>query len=266
MHEERRYLISEKQVRLTVLLGSIGMALTILLLFFLATSRPQGKFVILDGTAFQTQLDSAVAGITGYEDLGGGKARIDIDRAMELVVERGVEAPGFFAAGAPAAPGAAPAAPAAAAPPAEAAGTPAVGEPATPVVAGPDGEALFVSTCSACHQATGQGIPGAFPPLAGTAPELYKASRELPMEIVVFGMQGAIMAGGASYNGVMPAHLQLQDDEIAAILDYVMTAWGNDADLPADFQPYTADEVYEVRGMMLTASEVYDARKAAGLE
>ncbi len=265
MPDERRYLISEKQVRLTVLLGSVGMALTILVLFFLATSRPQGKFVILDGTAFQTQLNSAVDSITGYEDLGGGKARIDINRAMELVVERGVQEPGFFGAAAPAAAGAAPAATGTAAPSTEAAGAPAGGA-ATQVAAGPDGEALFVSTCSACHQASGQGIPGAFPPLAGTAPELYKASRELPMEIVVFGMQGAITAAGATYNGVMPSHLQMQDDEIAAVLDYVMKAWGNDADLPADYQPYTADEVNEVRGKMLTASEVYDARKAAGLE
>ena len=280
--QNRRYLISEKQIRLAVFLGTVGMIVAVAVLFFLATSRPKGSFQVLDGAAFQQQLDAAVASITGYEDLGGGKARIDINRAMELVAQRGVEDPGFFTAAAPAPAAAAPTAAAQEAPAASAptgaapagasstgeaaAGEAAAGTGATQVAAGPDGEALFVSTCSACHQASGQGIPSAFPPLAGHAPDLYKADRDLPLEIVVFGMQGQITVAGTSYNGVMPDHLRLEDAAIAAILDHVMTAWGNDANLPADFEPYTADDVAAVRAKMLTMGEVHDARAAAGLD
>jgi len=286
--DTRRYLISEKQVRLAVFLGTIGMIALVTVIFLLATSRPRGSFQILDGSAFQQQLNAAVDSITGYEDLGDGKARIDINRAMELVAQRGVQDPGFYKAAAPAPAPAAPeaaapataapatAAPAAAAPEAApAATTPAATEaPASePVPAATaqaavmlDGEPLFVSTCSACHQANGQGIPSAFPPLAGHAPDLYKADRGLPVEIVVFGMQGSITVAGTAYNGVMPDHLRLADEDIAAILDYVMTAWGNDAALPADFEPYTADDVAAARAKMLTMTEVYGARAAAGLD
>ncbi len=267
--QNRRYLISEKQVRAAVLLGTVGMAALVALIFFLATSKPKGTFQVLDGSVFQNQLNSAVASITGYEDLGGGKARIDINQAMALVAQRGVVQPGFFDATAAAA------APAAAAGAPTAAGAPAVGAPATAAPAAGaatqtaatlDGEALFVSTCSACHQATGQGIPMAFPPLAGHAPDLYKADRDFPLDAVVFGMQGSISVANMTYNGVMPSHLQLQDAEIAAILDYVMKAWGNEANLPADYSPYTADDVAATRAKMLTMSEVHDARAAAGLQ
>ncbi len=75
--KNRRYLISEKQVRLTVLLGSVGMAFTILALFFLATSRPQGKFVILDGeveiSAERTQKSLSVKVRDNGVGLGEGK-------------------------------------------------------------------------------------------------------------------------------------------------------------------------------------------------
>jgi mono/diheme cytochrome c family protein len=248
----RGYLFSESQVRSAVALGSVGMGIVLLALLFLATSRPQGKYQILDGSAHQADLQAAVASITGYEDLGGGKARIDINRAMELVAERGVVNPGFHSA-APATP-----------PQVTAPATPA----ATPATGGTQAGATEAqtSTCSACHQATGMGIPMAFPPLAGHAPELYAADRDYPIEAVAFGLQGSISVHNTTYNGVMPSHLHLQDADIAAILNYVMTAWGNEADLPAGFEPYTAADVEAVRGMMLMATEVHANRVAAGLD
>lgn len=261
----RGYLFSESQVRSAVALGSVGMGIVLLALLFLATSRPQGKYQILDGSAHQADLQAAVASITGYEDLGGGKARIDINRAMELVAERGVVNPGFHSA--------APATPPQVTAPVTPAATPATGgtqagatEAQTSAPALPDGEPLYMSTCSACHQATGMGIPMAFPPLAGHAPELYAADRDYPIEAVAFGLQGSISVHNTTYNGVMPSHLHLQDADIAAILNYVMTAWGNEADLPAGFEPYTAADVEAVRGMMLMATEVHANRVAAGLD
>lgn len=259
----RDYLFSENQVRTAVAVGSAGMGVVLLALLFLATSRPQGRYQILDGSTHQAELQAAVASITGYEDLGDGKARIDINRAMELVAQRGVVNPGFYSA-----------APAVVTPPAQAttpaaqtdAPAPGATEVQTSAPALPDGEPLYVSTCSACHQATGMGIPMAFPPLAGHAPELYAADRDYPVEAVAFGVQGSINVHNTTYNGVMPSHLHLQDADIAAILNYVMTAWGNEAQLPADFEPYTAADVEAVRGMMLMATEVHANRVAAGLD
>lgn len=263
----RDYLFSEKQIRAAVALGSAGMGFVLLALLFLATSRPQGKYQILDGSAHQAQLQAAVDSITGYEDLGGGKARIDISQAMALVAERGVVNPGFYSAAPAVVPATAAATPATPGAPDASGGAGAGGtEVQTSAAPLPDGEPLYVSTCSACHQATGMGIPMAFPPLAGHAPELYAADRDYPIEAVAFGLQGSINIHDTTYNGVMPSHLHLQDADIAAILNYVMTAWGNEADLPGDFEPYTAADVEAVRGTMLMATEVHANRVAAGLD
>lgn len=53
-----------------------------------------------------------------------------------------------------------------------------------------DGEALFSAHCSSCHQATGQGIPGAFPPLAGS--KWLQADPNIPVAIVHDGLEGEI--------------------------------------------------------------------------
>ena len=83
--------------------------------------------------------------------------------------------------------------------------------------AGPAGEGLFVANCSACHQRTGQGIPQAFPALAGDA-----LVQDDPRRIV------AVLLNG---RGGMPAFkTQLTDDQIAAVASYVRGAWGNHAE------------------------------------
>lgn len=233
------------------------MAATIVALLLLATSRPSGNLVPLDTTQLDNQVAQATASITGYELLGGDRARIDIDQAMALVVERGVQDPGFAHTVATPAPAVA-----------DGAAEPAAGAEGGPAAeaALPDGEALFASVCSACHQATGQGIPGAFPPLADHAPALYAADAELPIEIILFGMQGAINVNGMAYNGLMPAHAHMSDAEIAAVSNYVLTAWGNADQLPGDYQPYSADDAAAVRAKQLSMTDVHDARVAAGLD
>ena len=281
----RQYMFSPQQVRMAVALGTVGMIAAIVVLLFLASSRPQGRFQPLDDSQFQQHLANATGDLSGYS-VDGDRATIDINRAIELVAERGVQNPGVYgtAAAAPAAPAAAaPAAveePAAAEPVAEepAAAEPAAEEPAaeapaadpTPVSAAPaedlpDGETAFLSTCMACHQATGMGVVGAFPPLAGHAPEVYAADRDLIPTTILFGLQGAITVDGMPYNGIMTPHLPLDDATIASISNYVMTSWGNDA-LAPDFVPYSSTEVEALRGQMLTMTEVHDLRTAAGLD
>lgn len=84
------------------------------------------------------------------------------------------------------------------------------------------------ATCSACHQANGQGVPGAFPPLAGS--EWVTGKADIPIAIVLHGLQGQITVKGQKYNGVMaPWGTTFNDDQIAAVVTYIRSQWGNKA-------------------------------------
>lgn len=91
-----------------------------------------------------------------------------------------------------------------------------------------DGAALFASLCAACHQATGLGLPGVFPPLAGS--EWVIGKDATAAAILLHGINGALTVKGTVYNGAMPAFGgQLNDEQIAAVLTYVRSQWGNSA-------------------------------------
>ncbi|MDF1521343.1 MAG: tetratricopeptide repeat protein [Trueperaceae bacterium] len=68
--------------------------------------------------------------------------------------------------------------------------------------------ASVAAQCAACHQATGAGIPGAFPPLIGHAPAVCAADggRAYLATLVLYGLQGPIEVDGAAYNGMMTPH------------------------------------------------------------
>jgi mono/diheme cytochrome c family protein len=77
-------------------------------------------------------------------------------------------------------------------------------------------ETLFLGNCSACHQASGLGVPGAFPALAG--------------DKFVLGDPGALASLVLKGRGGMPAYkVDLDDATIATILTYVRASWGNKA-------------------------------------
>lgn len=111
------------------------------------------------------------------------------------------------------------------------AGTPIKGGDArtsVPVVAGVDGGAIFNAQCAACHQSSGQGLPGVFPPLANS--EWVNGSTAVAIAIVNDGLNGAITVNGGAYNGVMPAFgAQLSAEELAAVLTFIRAEWGNAA-------------------------------------
>jgi len=90
-----------------------------------------------------------------------------------------------------------------------------------------DGGAIFAAKCVACHQATGQGIPGVFPPLAGS--EWVMGADKILVLIPLHGINGPLQVKGAAYAGAMPAFDALADEEIAAVLTYVRSQWGNAA-------------------------------------
>ena len=84
--------------------------------------------------------------------------------------------------------------------------------------------------------------------------------RNYLIHVMVYGLQGEVEAAGQTYNGVMPAWPQLSDAEIAAVLNHELTAWGNEAELPDDFEPIAGDEVAAVRGEDLGPADVLEMR------
>ena len=103
-----------------------------------------------------------------------------------------------------------------------------------------DGAAIFAARCAACHQASGQGVPGVFPPLAGS--EWVNGDDARLAKIVLHGVQGRITVRGATYDGAMPAFReQLDDAAIAAVTSYVRAQWDNGG------APVAADTVASAR-------------------
>ena len=126
------------------------------------------------------------------------------------------------------------------------------------------GAQVYNANCVGCHQAAGQGVPGAFPPLAGHASEVYAAGGEDYLaQVLLFGLTGQIQVEGTSYNGFMPAWQQLDDDQIANVLNHVIAELG---DAPSGFVPYMAADVAEHRDDSLSAGDVHSNRAELGLE
>jgi cytochrome c oxidase cbb3-type subunit 2 len=88
------------------------------------------------------------------------------------------------------------------------------------------GEQVFGEKCAACHQVSGMGLEGVFPPLAGDAVVTAKDSAE-HIRIVLRGRQGKAI-GGVAYPSAMPAFAdQLTDDGVAAVVNHERTSWSN---------------------------------------
>ncbi len=113
-----------------------------------------------------------------------------------------------------------PAAATANAAPASGAATTAKAQPASAI----DGRAVYVQNCATCHGAEGRGQPGYFPPLAGNAD--LAANDAFPVLVVLNGLTGPIEVEGRTFDGSMPPFGHLSDGEIAAVVDYVRSAWG----------------------------------------
>ena len=88
------------------------------------------------------------------------------------------------------------------------------------------GKALYAGTCSVCHQDNGAGLAGVFPPLAQSDYLTSHTTQEL-IKVALNGLSGAVKVNGQDYNSTMPPMSQLTDDEIANILTYVQSSWGN---------------------------------------
>ncbi len=101
------------------------------------------------------------------------------------------------------------------------------------------GGVLYNGTCSVCHQANGAGIPAVFPPLAKS--DYLMADKQRAIGIVLNGLTGPVTVNGLAFNSVMPPMSQLNDDEVANIVTYVLNSFGNSGGV------VTAAEVAKVR-------------------
>lgn len=91
-----------------------------------------------------------------------------------------------------------------------------------------DGGQLYTANCVACHQATGAGIPGVFPPLDGS--EWVIEDPAVTARIILHGIKGPLTVKGVQYNGEMPHFKEkFSDAELTAVIDHIRTSFGNTA-------------------------------------
>ena len=109
------------------------------------------------------------------------------------------------------------------------------------------GKAIFMQTCMACHQPTGMGIPGAFPPFDGS--EYIQGDTKRLVALVIKGYTGPITVKGVNFNNILIAvdtqfPMLKENAKLADVLNYVRTAWSNKADtaITPDFIQKVRDE------------------------
>jgi mono/diheme cytochrome c family protein len=122
------------------------------------------------------------------------------------------------------------------------------------------GKRVFNQICITCHQANGQGVPGIYPPLAGS--EWAQGDEQRIIRIVLDGLHGPIHVASKDFSNVMaPLGTVLRDEQIANALTYVRSEWGNKApavlpetvakvraDLGSRTDSFTVEELLKIGG------------------
>lgn len=115
-----------------------------------------------------------------------------------------------------------------------------------------NGKLLFTANCVACHQATGRGLPGVFPPL--DASEWVTGDERFLANILLHGIDGEITVAGNVFKGAMPSFRQLGDAELAAVASYVRSEWSNKAP-PVATELFTAQRKAVTRTTPFTGGD-----------
>lgn len=120
------------------------------------------------------------------------------------------------------------------------------------------GQTVYMQVCFACHQPTGLGLPGMFPPLAQSdwvsAPKPDRLIR-----IVLHGLTGPIKINGQSFSTpapVMPPQSSLSDQQIADVLTYIRTHFGHSAGGVTASQVQAIRQAEKSRSSMWTEEEL----------
>ncbi len=113
------------------------------------------------------------------------------------------------------------------------------------------GKKIFLANCATCHQATGTGVAGQYPPLAGSE-YVTGGTRRLGM-IVLKGLQGPLTVKGGDYGSAVmqPWEKTLTDAKIADTLSYIRSEWGNNA------PPVAAEGVAALRKELADRTESF---------
>lgn len=120
------------------------------------------------------------------------------------------------------------------------------------------GAKVFKAQCAACHQASGMGAPGAFPPLVDS--KWVVGNEERLARILINGLKGPVEVKGMTYNGNMPAFgpqgLNLKPKQLAGVITYIRQEWGNTASEVSVEAVEGYLELYGERGPQWTAEEL----------
>jgi mono/diheme cytochrome c family protein len=121
--------------------------------------------------------------------------------------------------------------------------------PKTPIQLG---EIVYKKNCAACHQSSGLGSAGQYPPLAGSEYVIHGNKR--PILILLYGMHGPVKVKGNTYNGNMQAwEKSLSQEQIANVVTYIRGSWGNTA------SPVTEEQVAAVAGEIPSRGQFTEA-------
>lgn len=103
------------------------------------------------------------------------------------------------------------------------------GEPTAELSPRDRGKKIFSANCQTCHQANGLGVPGQYPPLAGS--EIVIGGSRRPAMVVLKGLQGPVTVKGQKFGSAVmqPWDKTLNDQKISDVLTYVRSEWGNSA-------------------------------------
>lgn len=97
-----------------------------------------------------------------------------------------------------------------------------------------EGKIIFTKYCLACHQHDGSGVPGMYPPLNNT--DWVMGDKNKLIGVILHGLEGEITVNGQVYKTAMPPHQYLTDQQVADVLTYIRSSFGNQAEpvLPAE--------------------------------
>jgi mono/diheme cytochrome c family protein len=86
------------------------------------------------------------------------------------------------------------------------------------------GKEVYNTNCITCHMEKGEGLEGAFPPVAKS--DYLMADKNRSIKQILEGASGEMTVNGKTYNGEMPA-IDLTDEQVSDVLNYVRNSWGN---------------------------------------
>jgi mono/diheme cytochrome c family protein len=101
------------------------------------------------------------------------------------------------------------------------------------------GKKVYDSVCLACHMADGSGVPGMHPPIIES--DFVNGEVDTLIGIVLHGIKGKLEVKGEVYNSIMPPQANLTDQQIADVLTFVRSNFGNNS------RAITPEEVQKVR-------------------